>query len=94
MITMTEMRIGDDADVVAEVLRAEACLRPADEARRRRLLSTLGRLQQSDGALSMRDGAAPDAQHHAACVAALAASLIDPSESTLRRPCRRKSGTR
>ena len=70
--------LGDNADAVAEVLLAEACLRPADDARRSRLLSELGRLQRPDGSVSTPAGATPDAQHHTACVAALAASLVRP----------------
>jgi len=64
-----------DADAVAEVLLAEACLRPANDARRTRLLSALGRRQRPDGSLSP-PLAPPDARHHTACVAALAASLV------------------
>ena len=77
--------VGDDADAVAELLLAEACLTPADNARRARLLCALGQRQDPDGSLSRPRDAPLDARHHTACVVALAASLVIGPSSPSRR---------
>lgn len=64
-----------NADVVAEVLLANECVRPADAALRDALRASLGAMQQPDGTLDMPDDAEPDARHHALVVTALALAI-------------------